>query len=130
MANETDFAKKIVRIAGEPQPVRYEGAPGWNFCALPLPALNYMAFGAGETARIARLRCLGEAVEILSITRRETDETFFATRLDSNGTVEVDAGQVVSTGSPDPADPGNFVERPGSSQRPYKFEEDNMGIAR
>lgn len=65
--------EQLAGRTGSPELVRFAGAPGWHFCVLPLRDIGHLASAAGETEGRARLCCIGEAAEILSVRGRVTE---------------------------------------------------------
>jgi ribosomal protein S12 methylthiotransferase accessory factor YcaO len=107
--------EKVVNLLGSPKPLEYKGAPGWYFYMLPIPDQGYLAFGAGETKDVAKLRCLGEAAEVLSVVWREHDYCFPAFDPISGDNTQVEAASAVSNGVGDPTDLGNEGVAAGAS---------------
>lgn len=99
--------ERLTGQIGSPEPVRFAGAPGWHFCVLPLREIGHLASAAGETEGRARLRCIGEAAEILSVRGRAADGAFQARLVDGGGEANIPREVAVSDDPAAVADAGS-----------------------
>lgn len=97
--------ENLARRFGEPNFLRGPSAPGWIVSALKLPDEETVS-GAGADVPTARMSCLGEAAEYLSIQRRTDDQNFDTYDLRTGSVRSIYVDEAVMSDRNDPRDPG------------------------